>query len=199
MDSTEKFRQDVQRHIDTHAGCLDLPDSTVAIAKNAYDSYITPKNAYSRPGQMFALASLFVGIRIKGHPMSMRDLTDGVDQEHADVMRVFMRMVKELGLTIGIHDPEVFVDRINEGIQRAPAEIGILSKRIIGETRHVTQGNRPSAVAAGAYYLASKMLDNLVMQSLISDVANVSALTIRNRYQEMEDALPDDFEVGVSA
>lgn len=197
MDSTEKFRQDVHYQIEQHSNRLDLPDAVEEVAKEVYDQYITQENAYSRPDEMFALGALYVGIRQEQIPLSLSDIN--TEYENDNLMRVFMRIVSDTGADAPTHEPKVFVDRITEGITGVSPEIGEAAKQIIEAAPRSTQGKRPAAVAAGAYYLAAKMIGTKIQQDLISNAAGVSKLTIRNRYQDIEDELADDFEIELTA
>lgn len=49
-------------------------------------------------------------------------------------------------------------------------------------------GRSPTGVAAAAVYTAALQTDEKITQSEIATVADVSEVTIRNRYQEQEEA-----------
>jgi len=52
----------------------------------------------------------------------------------------------------------------------------------------VTSGKSPVGLAAAAIYAASLLTNHKVTQSQVSDVTDVSEVTIRNRYQELLEA-----------
>lgn len=187
------FRETVEADIQEHARRLRLPDQIQNFAVNAYESYLNYGNAYSRPEEMFALAALYIGVRVTNLPLSVKDLVDGTDHEEYEILRIIRRMTDEIGLEIDQQDPAAFVDRIASSWFAFDVRTPETAKRIIEETPTVQQGKRARAIAAGAFYLASKLCGRRVDQRLIADAANVSELTIRNRYQEMEAALPDGF------
>lgn len=187
------FQKSVETHIQEQASRLQLPDGLQTIAENTYDAYLTPQNAYSRPAEMFAIAAIYIGIRVTNHPLSMRDLVEDSDYQEHEIMRIVTRLTAEIGLNLDRQDPSAFVDRLADSWFAFDDRTPETAKRIIAETEAVQQGKRARAIAAGAFYLASKLCGRRVDQQFIAEAVNVSELTIRNRYQEMEAALPENF------
>lgn len=116
----------------------------------------------------------------------MRDLIGKTSFQHHEIMRVFRRIVDETGVNAGIQDPKSFIDLIAENIHHVSGEIPATAKGVIDRTPQSQQGKQSVAIAAGAFYLAADIVGHHVKQDSISAAANVSNLTIRNRYQEME-------------
>ena len=177
MDSTEKFRQDVNYHIDNSDH-----ETLHPTAKTQFANYITPDFAYTRPAAIYADAAIYLSARIHQYPLVVADL----DSEHSRVWQAFMHMCEQLNLQPDPHDPTIFVDRIHDRLGAVSDEIPTLAKQIINEAESSVNGKRPNAVAAGAYYLASKRLGTRIKQDLIGNAANTSNLTIRKRYKEID-------------
>jgi transcription initiation factor TFIIB len=100
--------------------------------------------------------------------------------------RAYRYVVRELNLEVEPADPLQYVPRFaselglsDEG-ERTARELLDAAKR---EGLH--SGKSPVGLAAAAVYAASLLANEKVTQSQVSDVANVSEVTIRNRYKEL--------------
>lgn len=188
MDSIDEFRQDVHAEIDAHVARLGLTTEDAALAKRLYDQYLTPANAFSRPEGVFAQGAIYAIVRVNGYGLTLKDVTTEVNDDH--VMRVFQTLADDLGIEAPPQDPAVFIDRIAKDIPGIDETISTVAKRIVRECPQATVGKRSAAVAAGAFYLASKLEDQKVTQQRIAQAVDVSMLTITNRYQDLEANLP---------
>lgn len=192
MDTHEEFQQDVHAEIDAQIARLDLTTEDAELAKTLYDQYLTPANAFSRPPEVFAQGAIYAIVRVNGYGLTVKDVTTEVDDDH--VMRVFQGLTDDLDIEAPPQDPAVFIDRITKAVPGVDETIGRVAKQIVRECPHATVGKRSAAVAAGAFYLASKLEDHTVTQQRIAQAVDVSPLTITNRYQDIEAKLPGEFQ-----
>jgi transcription initiation factor TFIIB len=97
--------------------------------------------------------------------------------------------VRELKLEIQPADPEQYVPRfasdldLSDEAERRARELLRNAKE-----RGIHSGKSPVGLAAAAVYAASLLTNEKVTQSQVSDVANISEVTIRNRYKELLEA-----------
>ena len=98
-------------------------------------------------------------------------------------------------------DPEAERDVVSRGL---PASPGAASGKIVftadeaerrarslldtAKSQGIHSGKSPVGLAAAAVYAASLLVNEKVTQSEVSDVANISEVTIRNRYHELLEA-----------
>jgi transcription initiation factor TFIIB len=98
-------------------------------------------------------------------------------------------VVRELGLEIKPADPESYVPRfasdldLSDESERRAREL-LVNARETG----ILSGKSPVGLAAAAVYAAALLTNEKVTQSEVSDVANISEVTIRNRYKELLEA-----------
>jgi transcription initiation factor TFIIB len=76
---------------------------------------------------------------------------------------------------------------IREETQRKAVEILIKAEKL-----KTTAGKDPMGLAAAALYIACKMNDEKFTQKKISDAAEVTEVTIRNRYKTLKEELNID-------
>ncbi|MFB6257032.1 MAG: transcription initiation factor IIB 2, partial [Haloplanus sp.] len=106
-----------------------------------------------------------------------------------ELTRTYRYIVRELKLEIQPADPEQYVPRfasdlgLSEESTRQAREL-LRASRDAG----VHSGKSPVGLAAAAVYAAALLTNETVTQSEVSEVANISEVTIRNRYKELLEA-----------
>lgn len=85
-------------------------------------------------------------------------------------------------------DPRIFVPSIvsNLGLSQ---RVHVLSSKIIENLKKygLTEGKDPAGIAAAVVYIASIVLDEKKTQKEVAKAANVTEVTIRNRYRDIID------------
>jgi transcription initiation factor TFIIB len=95
-----------------------------------------------------------------------------------------------LGLEIEPADPKQYVPRFASKLDVSP-EVQQKAKEVIdvGTEAGLLSGKSPTGFAAAAIYAASLLCNEEVTQHTVADAANVTEVTIRNRYQEQMEAM----------
>ena len=97
-------------------------------------------------------------------------------------------MNRALGLPTGPIDPAEYLARyaskldVPDGVERRARGLAERAR----ETG-LSVGRNPSGVAAACIYTAAREAAHELTQAEVSDVAGVSAVTIRNSYRELRD------------
>ncbi|MEF8857033.1 MAG: transcription initiation factor IIB family protein, partial [Haloplanus sp.] len=127
--------------------------------------------------------------RQAGTPRSLDEIATVSRVEKMELTRTYRYVVRELKLEIQPADPEQYVPRfaseldLSEEATRQAREL-LRSSR----DRGVHSGKSPVGLAAAAVYAAALLTNETVTQSEVSEVANISEVTIRNRYKELLEA-----------
>ncbi|MFB6134495.1 MAG: transcription initiation factor IIB 3, partial [Halanaeroarchaeum sp.] len=97
---------------------------------------------------------------------------------------------QELGLEMKPVDPKKYVPRFCSELQLSE-EVQAKAKEIIDTTAEqgLLSGKSPTGFAAAAIYAASLLCNEKKTQREVADVAQVTEVTIRNRYQEQIEAM----------
>jgi len=107
-----------------------------------------------------------------------------------EVGRSYRFMVKELESFIPPSAPSHYISRFSNqlGLAGKPETIAmhILSA---AKEMHLTSGRGPLGIAAAATYIASVLVNERRTQREIAEQANVTEVTIRNRYRELVESL----------
>jgi transcription initiation factor TFIIB len=188
-DSKERNLKQALGEIDRMASALGLPKSVRETASVVYRRALGEDLLPGRSIEGVATASLYAAARQAGTPRSLDEVTNVSRVERDEIARTYRYVVRELKLEIQPADPVSYVPRFaselgvsDEGERRA-RQLLETAKR-----EGIHSGKSPVGLAAAAVYAASLLANEKVTQSEVSDVANISEVTIRNRYHELLEA-----------
>jgi transcription initiation factor TFIIB len=188
-DSKERNLKQALGEIDRMASALGLPknvrETASVIYRRALDEDLLP----GRSIEGVATASLYAAARQAGTPRSLDEITNVSRVEKDEIARTYRYVARELELEIKPADPESYVPRfaseldLTEETERRARELLDAAKQ-----QGVHSGKSPVGLAAAAVYAASLLTNEKVTQNEVSQVANISEVTIRNRYHELLEA-----------
>ena len=188
-DSKERNLQQALGEIDRMASALGLPDNVRETASVIYRRALDEDLLPGRSIEGVATSSLYAAARQAGTPRSLDEISSVSRVEKDEVARTYRYVVRELKLEIQPADPESYVPRFasdlglsDEAERRARALLDTAKRQ------GIHSGKSPVGLAAAAVYAASLLTNEKVTQSQVSDVANISEVTIRNRYHELLEA-----------
>jgi len=137
-----------------------------------------------------AAASLYAACRLSGTPRTLKDLAGATRIRKKDVARCYRLLVRELDLRMPVEDPVKCVSKIATKV-----DISMPTQRramdIINEARRkgIVAGKDPMGLAAAALYVACVLEQEKKTQKEIAEVANVTEVTVRNRYKGLKESL----------
>lgn len=131
-----------------------------------------------------AAASLYLALRRAKVPRTLKEISDASSRNKKEVSRCYRLVLWELDYKTPIDDPAQYVSKIasNAGISQSAQTRALQLLRKARQMR-VTIGKDPSGVAAAAIYIACLELGEKATQRELSEAANVTEVTIRNRYK----------------
>ncbi|MCU4719445.1 transcription initiation factor IIB [Halapricum hydrolyticum] len=188
-DSKERNLKQALGEIDRMASALGLPENVRETASVIYRRALDEDLLPGRSIEGVATASLYAAARQAGTPRSLDEI-DAVSRVDKDeIARTYRYVVRELGLEVKPADPESYVPRfasdldLSEEVERRARQLLSTAK-----SKGVHSGKSPVGLAAAAVYAASLLSNEKVTQNEVSEVANISEVTIRNRYHELLEA-----------
>jgi transcription initiation factor TFIIB len=172
--------------IDRMASALGVPDSTRETAGAVYRRALRDGLLLGRAVESVATAALYAASRMDGVPRSIDEVSTVSRVEQIRVERAYRHVSRELGLEIAPTDPRSFIGRIASDVECTDATERE-ARRLAGTAveNGVHSGKHPVGIAAGALYAAAKRCDESLRQIDIAHAADVSEMTIRNRYPEI--------------
>jgi transcription initiation factor TFIIB len=188
-DSKERNLKQALGEIDRMASALGLPDNVRETASVIYRRALDEDLLPGRSIEGVSTASLYAAARQAGTPRSLDEIAGVSRVEKDEIARTYRYVVRELKLEIQPADPESYVPRFASDLDLSEeAERRARSLLKNAKEQGVHSGKSPVGLAAAAVYAASLLTNEKVTQSEVSDVANISEVTIRNRYHELLEA-----------
>jgi transcription initiation factor TFIIB len=188
-DSKERNLKQALGEIDRMASALGLPENVRETASVIYRRALDEDLLPGRSIEGVATAALYAAARQAGTPRSLDEIATVSRVGKDEVARTYRYVVRELNLEIKPADPESYVPRfvsdldLSEEVERRARQLLKTAK-----SEGVHSGKSPVGLAAAAVYAASLLTNEKVTQSQVSEVANISEVTIRNRYHELLEA-----------
>ena len=188
-DSKERNLKQALGEIDRMASALGLPENVRETASVIYRRALDEDLLPGRSIEGVATASLYAAARQAGTPRSLDEINNVSRVEKDETARTYRYVVRELGLEVKPADPASYVPRfasdldLSEEAERHARDLLENAKQ-----EGVHSGKSPVGLAAAAVYAASLLANEKVTQNEVSEVANISEVTIRNRYHELLEA-----------
>ncbi|MEE6211442.1 transcription initiation factor IIB [Salarchaeum sp. III] len=188
-NSKERNLKQALGEIERMSSALGLPkevrETASVIYRRALDEDLLP----GRSIEGVATASVYAAARQMQTPRSIDEVATVSRIDEMEFKRTYRYIVRELSLEVAPADPASYVPRFASELDLSD-EVERRARELLtnAQEQGVTSGKSPVGLAAAAIYAASLLVNQKVTQSEVSDVTDVSEVTIRNRYQELLEA-----------
>jgi transcription initiation factor TFIIB len=198
-DAKERNLKQALSEINRMSSALGLPENVRETASVIYRRALEENLLPGRSIEGVATASLYAAARNAGTPRSLDEFTRVSRVERAELTRAYRYVVRELGLEVEPADPKSYVPRFVSELGVSKATAGAIERHardMLTSAREqgLLSGKSPVSLAAAAIYAAAILAEEPVTQQEIGEIADVSEVTIRNRYRELLD-LKADFDL----
>ena len=135
----------------------------------------------------FAAAAVYATCRTEGVARTVDELCRAARADPDELRAAYDALNRDLGLPTGPIDPREYVPRfatelaLPDGV-RERAETLVETAREEG----ITGGRNPAGVAAACLYTAARERDVELTQAAVADVADVTPVTLRGTYTELQ-------------
>jgi transcription initiation factor TFIIB len=188
-DSKERNLKQALGEIDRMASALGLPENVRETASVIYRRALDENLLPGRSIEGVSTAALYAAARQAGTPRSLDEIATVSRVEKMELTRTYRYIIRELNLEIQPADPKSYVPRFASDLDLSE-ESERRARQLLDAAKEqgVISGKSPVGLAAAAVYAASLLTNEKVTQSEVSEVADISEVTIRNRYKELLDA-----------
>jgi len=188
-DSKERNLKQALGEIDRMASALGLPENVRETASVIYRRALDEDLLPGRSIEGVSTASVYAAARQAGVPRSLDEITDVSRVEKSEIARTYRYVVRELGLEVAPADPESYVPRFASSLGLSE-ESERRARQLLQNAKEqgVHSGKSPVGLAAAAVYAAALLTNEKTTQAAVSEVADISEVTIRNRYHELLEA-----------
>lgn len=185
-NSTERTLASALSDMYRMADALNLPKNIIETASIIYRKAVNKRLIRGRSVQGMAIATIYLACRQCGLIRTLMELSRASGINKKEVARNYRFLVKKLNYIV----PPV---KSRQHIARLCTELALHGKaekvahkilKVAGKLK-LTSGRGPRGVAAAASYIASKVVGECRTQREFAEAADITEVTIRNRYKEI--------------
>jgi len=169
---------------------LFLSDSVVEKAAYIYRKALDKKLVRGRSISGMMGSALYAACREVGTPRTLKEIAETMNIKKGDLAKYYRILVNELNLKMPVVDSVQHVARIASKIGLSEKTkryaIEILRK---AEENKTSAGKNPMSLAATALYISCLKMGENHSQRDFAEAANITGVTIRNRYKGLLEAL----------
>ena len=189
-DAGERNLQFALSETDRMASALGVPRSVREVASVLYRRALEEDLIRGRSIEGVATSTLYAACRMEGIPRSLDEVSAVSRVDRMEIGRTYRYISKELGLEMQPVDPKKYVPRFCSELELSE-EVQNKANEIIDTTAEqgLLSGKSPTGYAAAAIYAAALLCNEKKTQNEVANVAQVTEVTIRNRYQEQISAM----------
>jgi len=189
-DATERNLAFALSEISKISNALNLPKNILETASVIYRKAVKERLIRGRSIQGVTAAAIYVACRQCGLARTLEEIAHASNIHKKEVGRSYRFLVKELNYFIPPLKPSQYITKFSNQLtmQGKVEEIAHKILTIAKELR-LTSGRGPTGIAAAASYIASVLTGERKTQREIAEIAQVTEVTIRNRYKELVERL----------
>jgi len=167
---------------------LSLSDSVVEKAAYIYRKAMDKKLVKGRSISGMIGSALYAACRDTEIPRTLKDVASASNVKKKDIARCYRLLVKELDLKMPVTDPIQCVARIASMINISEKTKRYAIKILkTAQKNKESSGKHPMGLAAAALYLSCVKNGEDKTQRDVAEAANVTEVTIRNRYKGLKE------------
>ncbi|RLG59553.1 transcription initiation factor IIB [Candidatus Geothermarchaeota archaeon] len=169
---------------------LDLPRDILERASYIYRMALEKDLVRGRAIDTIIAAALYAALRYYRIPRTLREVAQASGRSKKDLARCYRMLIRNLDLRMPLANPLQYVRRIcaSAGLDK---KVMLEAEKIIklAQKRRLTAGKDPVGLAAAAVYYACVLLNVKKTQRDIAIAANITEVTVRNRYKSLSEHL----------
>jgi transcription initiation factor TFIIB len=169
---------------------LNLPRNVIETSSMIYRRAIQKQLLRGRTIQSVAVASIYMACRQCGVIRTLEDVAGAANITKKEAARNYRFLLRELKPSVPQVNPRGYISKIVNKLALS-GETERLAMAILNQASEMklTSGRGPSGIAAACIYISSQLTDERRTQGEIAKEAQVTEVTIRNRYKELAQRL----------
>jgi transcription initiation factor TFIIB len=189
-DATERNLAFALSEISKIANNLNLPKNILETASVIYRKAVKERLIRGRSIQGVTAAAIYVACRQCGVARTLDEIAQASTVNKKEVGRSYRFLIKELNYFIPPLKPSQYVTKFSNQLTMQ-GKVEEIAHKILGTAKELklTSGRGPTGIAAAASYIASVLTGERKTQREIAEIAQVTEVTIRNRYKELVERL----------
>jgi transcription initiation factor TFIIB len=192
VDKAERKIVEALTHLNQMAALTTLPNQVIETAAIILKKIFNAIQPRADKLKILALTSLVIAARKHEIPVRVRELLlkFSIDEEE------YWKFISDVYFKVNINEFKAYIDP-RKHLPSIIANLSLsqktymLAAKIIETMKKggLTEGKDPAGIAAACVYIASILTDEKKTQKQVAEAANVTEVTIRNRYRDIIDKL----------
>jgi transcription initiation factor TFIIB len=168
------------------ADALNLPKNTLETASVIYRKAIKKRLTRGRSISGMAVAAIYLACRQCGLVRTVEELSRASGFDKKEVACNYRLLVRKLNYSVPHVKPSQYITKLSNQLELS-GKVEEVAHKILKavEKLKLTSGRGPKGVAAAASYIASTVVGERRTQREFAEVADITEVTIRNRYKEI--------------
>jgi transcription initiation factor TFIIB len=189
-DATERNLAFALSEISKIANNLNLPKSILETASVIYRKAVKERLIRGRSIQGVTAAAIYVACRQCGLARTLDEISQASSVNKKEVGRSYRFLIKELNYFIPPLKPSQYITKFSNQLTMQ-GKVEEIAHKILATAKEMklTSGRGPTGIAAAVSYIASVLTGERKTQREIAEIAQVTEVTIRNRYKELVERL----------
>lgn len=189
-DATERNLAFALSEISKIANALNLPKNILETASVIYRKAVKEHLIRGRSIQGVTAAAIYMACRQCYLARTLDEIGEASRVDKKEVGRSYRFLVKELNYFVPPLKPSQYITKFSNQLSMQGKVEEIAHKTLVAATNlKLTSGRGPTGIAAAASYIASVLTGERKTQREIAEIAQVTEVTIRNRYKELVERL----------
>jgi transcription initiation factor TFIIB len=189
-DATERNLAFALSEITKISNNLNLPKNILETASVIYRKAVKEKLIRGRSIQGVTSAAIYLACRQCGLPRTLDEIAQCSGVNKKEVGRSYRFLIRELNYSIPPLRPSQYITKFSNQLTMQ-GKVEEIAHKILASAKELklTSGRGPTGIAAAASYVASVLTGERKTQREIAEIAQVTEVTIRNRYKELVERL----------
>ncbi|MBS7647063.1 transcription initiation factor IIB [Candidatus Bathyarchaeota archaeon] len=189
-DATERNLAFALSEITKIANTLNLPKNILETASLIYRKAVKERLIRGRSIQGVTSAAIYLACRQCGLPRTLEEIAQASNVSKKEIGRSYRFLIKELNYFIPPLRPSQYITKFSNQLTMQ-GKVEEIAHKILAAAKELklTSGRGPTGIAAAASYIASVLTGERKTQREIAEIAQVTEVTIRNRYKELVERL----------
>jgi len=189
-DATERNLAFALSEITKIANNLNLPKNILETASVIYRKAVKERLIRGRSIQGVTAAAVYLACRQCRLARTLEEIAQASNVNKKEVGRSYRFLVKELDYFVPPVKPSQYITKFSNQLTMQ-GKVEEIAHKILATAKELklTSGRGPTGIAAAASYIASVLTGERKTQREIAEIAQVTEVTIRNRYKELVERL----------
>ena len=189
-DATERNLAFALSEITKFANNLNLPKNILETASVIYRKAVKERLIRGRSIQGVTAAAIYLACRQCGLARTLEEIAQSSSVNKKEVGRSYRFLIRELDYSIPPLRPSQYITKFSNQLTMQ-GKVEEIAHKILAAAKELklTSGRGPTGIAAAASYIASVLTGERKTQREIAEIAQVTEVTIRNRYKELVERL----------